>query len=336
MVVADNYSSIALWINTTGGGGTSSGGLQAYVRTQNSGYLQVVDANPVVALNQWTHLAFTVNATTLNGFLYCNGVQVGSAATIPVGSPVDPINFGIAPVNIGYRDVNSLDILGGYRFLGNLDEVSIYNRALSDSEIQAIYNLGSAGKYNPSAPSIAQGLAEAQVTLPGTNQPVFFGNDTNWQIATITFIATNNETPLLVTGLEPGMLLDAVSLTPNAAANVNADESLQFTNVVNVIADHISTAWSTNDLVSVLDSTNVTVQWSILADGLYSTNTTNNPQGCGSVLRYGYGALSFNHNLYANNYSANPYLDDNLSLDFVNNVIYNWGILSGYSAPIID
>ncbi|MGB8368199.1 MAG: LamG-like jellyroll fold domain-containing protein [Verrucomicrobiia bacterium] len=324
-------SSIALWINTTGGGGTSSGGLQAYVRTQNSGYLQVVDANPVVALNQWTHLAFTVNATTLNGFLYCNGVQVGSAATIPVGSPVDPINFGIAPVNIGYRDVNSLDILGGYRFLGNLDEVSIYNRALSDSEIQAIYNLGSAGKYNPSAPSIAQGLAEAQVTLPGTNQPVFFGNDTNWQIATITFIATNNETPLLVTGLEPGMLLDAVSLTPNAAANVNADESLQFTNVVNVIADHISTAWSTNDLVSVLDSTNVTVQWSILADGLYSTNTTNNPQGCGSVLRYGYGALSFNHNLYANNYSANPYLDDNLSLDFVNNVIYNWGIHSGYS-----
>src|ERR1039458_6741933 len=65
-----------------------------------------------------------------------------------------------------------------------------------------------------------------------------------------------------------------------------------------------------------------------MSNSLYNTN---NPHGFGSLLRYGSGALSFNHNLYADNYSANPYLDDNLSLDFVNNVIYNWGIHSGYS-----
>jgi len=59
---------------------------------------------------------------------------------------------------------------------------------------------------------------------------------------------------------------------------------------MDVIADHVSTAWSTNDLVSVLDSTNVTVQWSILADSLYNPT---NEQGCGSVLRFGSGALSF-------------------------------------------
>jgi subtilisin-like proprotein convertase family protein len=104
------------------------------------------------------------------------------------------------------------------------------------------------------------------------------------------------------------------------------DDSLQMTNVVNVIADHISAEWSDTAL-STLNSSNVTVQWSIIADTLY----TNNPSTYGSSLRYGGGALSFNHNLYADNFSGNPRLGDNLSLDFVNNVIYNWGLFSGQS-----
>ena len=115
-----------------------------------------------------------------------------------------------------------------------------------------------------------------------------------------------------------------------------ADDSLQFTNVANVIADHVSAEWTSDNLISVLNSSNVTVQWSILADSLYITN---NPPPTGSLLRYGGGALSFHHNLYADNYSGNPYLQDNLSLDFVNNVIYNWGIASGSSGtndPLAD
>jgi glucuronoarabinoxylan endo-1,4-beta-xylanase len=155
----------------------------------------------------------------------------------------------------------------------------------------------------------------------------------NWQMVSYTFTATSSSTSLAFYSLDPpgnfsGVLLDAVSLTTNVAANMSPGDSLQFTNVMNVIADHISTSWSTNDLVSVLGSSNVTVQWSIMADSLHNTNSLH---GYGSRLRYGYGALSFHHNLYANNYSANPRLGDNLSLDFVNNVIYNWGIHSGYS-----
>ena len=56
-----------------------------------------------------------------------------------------------------------------------------------------------------------------------------------------------------------------------------------------------------------------------------------NLHGYGSWLRYGNGALTFHHNLYADNYTASPRLGDNLSLDFVNNVIYNWGINAGFS-----
>jgi subtilisin-like proprotein convertase family protein len=206
---------IFLWINTTGLRTANPGALYAVIRIQNNaGYIEIKNPAPVVTVNKWNHLALTVNATTLTGILYCNGVQVNSAISMPVGSPVNPLSF--APVNIGYRDVNGLDIMAGQRFLGNLDEVSIYNRALSASEILAIYNQGTnhLTKYNINAPAgIAQGLAEAQVTLNGTNQPIFFGNDTNWQTATYSFTATQTNTPLQITGLEPGMLLDSFVLT---------------------------------------------------------------------------------------------------------------------------
>ncbi len=111
-------------------------------------------------------------------------------------------------------------------------------------------------------------------------------------------------------------------------------DSLQFLNTSNVIADHVSASWSANNLVSVLNSSNVTVQWSIMADSLYRTN--NPQQGVGSLLRYGNGALSLHHNLYADNYSGNPQVGDNLNLDFVNNVIYNWGLFPGLSGGTND
>src|SRR5262249_41833189 len=40
----------------------------------------------------------------------------------------------------------------GSRFKGTLDEFALYNRALSVSEIQAIYNAGGAGKCKPLGP----------------------------------------------------------------------------------------------------------------------------------------------------------------------------------------
>ena len=112
-----------------------------------------------------------------------------------------------------------------------------------------------------------------------------------------------------------------------------ADDSFQFMNASNVILDHVSAEWTSDNLVSVFNSTNVTVQWSIMADSLY---VTNNPPPIGSLLRYGGGGLTFQHNLYADNYSGSPRLGDNLTLDFENNVVYNWGVRSGLSGGTND
>ena len=53
--------------------------------------------------------------------------------------------------------------------------------------------------------------------------------------------------------------------------------------------------------------------------------------GYGSLIRYGYGAISYHHNLYADNYSRNPRPGDNLQLDFINNVVSTGAFRPGYN-----
>lgn len=166
-----------------------------------------------------------------------------------------------------------------------------------------------------------------------TDSQIVSWTNLHWNPTSFVFTATSPLTQIMFSSPDPandsaGIVLDAISLTTNALPSVNLTSSLQLTNVSNVIVDHISASWSSSNLVSVLNSTNITMQWSILSDSIWDTN---NPQGIGSWLRYGYGPLSFNHNLYADNYRGSPQLGDNISLDFVNNVIYNWGLFSGRS-----
>ncbi len=259
-------------------------------------------------LGPWYHFAVTRNGNLYT--IYTNGVYGGS------GMDTHVIPNPNAPLQIGGAE--------GFYFNGSMDEVSIYNRPLSASEIKAIYKLGANGKYDPTvfSTSPSKSLAEAQVNVNGQTPVTILGNNTNWQVETITFTATQNGTPVQISGIEPGVLLDA------SVAVVNADDALRLTNSSDVVVDHVSTSWTTNNDVSVLNSTNVTVQWSMMADSIYDPS---NPHGYGSRLRYGNGTLTFHHNLYADNYTASPRLGDNLKLDFVNNVIYNWGIYAGFS-----
>jgi hypothetical protein len=73
-------------------------------------------------LNTWSHLASTYDGTTLR--LYVNGVQVASRAQTGA-IPADP-----GPLTLGG------DGFYGQFFTGRIDEVQIYDRALSQTEIQ--------------------------------------------------------------------------------------------------------------------------------------------------------------------------------------------------------
>ncbi len=74
-------------------------------------------------LNTWSHLALTYDKVTLR--LYVNGVQVASAAaTANIATSTNPLQIGG-------------DSLYGQYFNGRIDEVRVYNLALSPAQIQS-------------------------------------------------------------------------------------------------------------------------------------------------------------------------------------------------------
>jgi hypothetical protein len=132
-------------------------------------------------------------------------------------TPQTSFNFYLGARPSGYGQ--------GTNFNGLMDEPSVYNRALSDSEIQAIYNdgiggnvKGGNGKFDPNefltSPSLS--LAEAQVSVDGGAPAMFLGDNNNWQTKTIVFTATGSSTTLQIDGIEPGMLLDSFTLAQPA------------------------------------------------------------------------------------------------------------------------
>src|SRR3990167_9543056 len=79
-------------------------------------------------IGKWIHLVATVNAATDNLLLYRNGIQVGSNTTAKGSFTSDaPVN----PITIGAYLTNYIP--------GLIDEVRIYNRALSAGEVKMLY-----------------------------------------------------------------------------------------------------------------------------------------------------------------------------------------------------
>jgi hypothetical protein len=79
-----------------------------------------------LSANAWTHLAGTYDGATVR--LYVNGVQVSSRA-----------QTGAIPISTNPLQIGGDTIYGQY-FPGRVDEVRIYNRALSATDIQRDMN----------------------------------------------------------------------------------------------------------------------------------------------------------------------------------------------------
>src|SRR5882762_4078294 len=102
-----------------------------------------VGAGVNIPYNQWSHVAGTLDGSTGNIKLYVNGALASQTNTTirPLGSLLannDPgIGIGNLHENVG----------GGFPFYGDIDEIALYDRALSANEIQAIYNAGASNQF---------------------------------------------------------------------------------------------------------------------------------------------------------------------------------------------
>jgi Concanavalin A-like lectin/glucanases superfamily/Immunoglobulin domain len=134
------------------GSGVSLGTNGVSVFELGSAYLPALLVYDAVITN-WTHVA--VVYSNQQPKLYLNGALVRTGL-VSSRSSYPSTCFGDA-ANLGF----------GF-YAGLLDEVSIYNRALTAAEIAGIFNAGSAGKCPPPVPPFI-------VTQP-TNQTVYVGD----------------------------------------------------------------------------------------------------------------------------------------------------------------
>jgi hypothetical protein len=112
------------------------------------------------------------------------------------------------------------------------------------------------------------------------------------------------------------------------------DDALGGIRFKQIIVDHCSMSWSTDEVFSIYAGDSTTVQWNLISEPLnYSYHFE---KGGKDFQKHGYGGIwggqhfSAHYNLFAHCYNRTPKFDGvrnskEENVDFRNNVIYNWG-----------
>ena len=171
----------------------------SYGNVQGGAPAELTLAAPAaIPLNAWTHLAATFDGATK--VLYVNGTQVGSQGGLGA------LIYDPAPVPVTIAATWANNAPAGL-FTGMIDEISLYRRALTYSEIFDIYNADVAGK-NVAAPYFR---TDSPLPVTATN-----GTGYTEQITTILGTA-----PVTVTvsdgALPPGMTLSPAGVVSGSS-----------------------------------------------------------------------------------------------------------------------
>jgi hypothetical protein len=151
------------------------GKLRAVVKNDVGGITQYYTVDPVITTGSWQHVGIVYDGAGNAGEkikFYVNGVA--AASTIPFAGQDEggtPENNAIATRIGAFGD-------GSNPFAGRMDEIEIFNRALAQSELVAIYDAGAAGKCKACTPPPNNMVS--WWSGDGNPNDVFDGNHGTW------------------------------------------------------------------------------------------------------------------------------------------------------------
>ena len=205
-----------------GGGSSGTSGWSLHI--QNSGSevqavrFQINDASSyngssnagVIALNAWQHVAVSYDNGTLT--FYVNGVEQGISTGVPVP------NTRVSSPRIGMR---STDLLRG--FDGRIDELRIWDRALTATEIQASMNLELSGTEYGLIAYYRMNSALGQVALDSStlSNDATLGSTTGADLNDPTWNSVVNQVPVVNAG--PDQIVVLSNNTANLIGSYSDD-----------------------------------------------------------------------------------------------------------------
>jgi pectate lyase len=211
-------------------------------------------------------------------------------------------------------------------------------------------------------------ISTPYITIAGQTAPgdgIQIRNDSNGSLAADSFPSIRIKTHDVVIrflrirpgmpDLDPDCIPSSQPLEKGHCVPPNDIDAIHFENPAdNIVIDHVSASWASDEIIGAGHVRNLSLQWSILSEGLnYMFYGPDDPyNGKGMLLGNAHyaaqnihaGRVSIHHNLWAHNSIRSPQATNSCPdperpsdcvTDIVNNVVYDWGDMATHAANFL-